>query len=65
MKNKTFSLVLGIIALIQVVYSFLSSATTGRMLTFELNIWLYRLIWSAITFAFFYDYYKSLNKGKS
>ena len=62
MKNKLFSLILGIIALIQVIYSFFNDATTDRILTFEINIWLYRFVWFLVTIGFFYDYYRSSKK---
>ena len=65
MKNKYVTLVLGIIAAINVIYSFFGNNETGTIFSFELNIWLYRLVWVGVTFGFFLEYSKILKREKN
>lgn len=54
--SKTISLIVGFLAIGTVVYSFLGSSDTGRIFGIEMNIWIYRLIWSAFAVYMFYDF---------
>ncbi len=56
--NKTVSLVIGILAVINVAYSFSSNSDTQSIFGFEMNIWVYRLIWSFMAIVILYGYYK-------
>lgn len=65
MKNKIFSLILGILAAGNVIYSFFGNDTTGKIFTFEMNIWIYRLIWLGAAVGFLLEYLKILKQEKS
>ncbi len=60
--SKQFTLIVGIIALSQTIYSFFGNENTADFLGLELNIWLYRLLWTTIAVGIFYGYF---NKQKS
>lgn len=62
--NKTVSLIIGILALLNVVDSFWTNSTTQTMFRIEMNIWIYRLIWTAIASVLLYDYIKKRNDNK-
>ena len=51
------------IAILTVVYSFFGMGDTGRFFGFEVNIWVYRLIWSGLFVLVLFDYLK-LAKNK-
>jgi Mg2+ and Co2+ transporter CorA len=55
---KKFTLIIGIIGLLNVISSFFGNQETDKVLWIEMNIWYYRLIWSILTIGIFYDYYK-------
>lgn len=57
MKN-IWSIIIGILAIINIIYSFWNATTIESIFGIEMNIWVYRLIWSVITIASLYDYYK-------
>ena len=61
--GKQFTLIVGIISISQVIYSFFGDGSTD-FLGLEMNIWLYRLIWSTIAVGLFYEYFnkKKINK---
>ena len=59
--NKTVSLIIGIYAISNIVYSFWNNSTTENMFGIEMNIWIYRLIWSVIATILLYGYYKQRN----
>ncbi len=56
--NKIISLIIGIMATVNVIDSFWSDSTTETIFRIEMNIWIFRLIWSVIAIILFYDYYK-------
>jgi len=56
--KSIISLIIGIIAIINVVYSFWKVSSSQSIFGIEMNVWVYRLIWSAIAVLFLYDYYK-------
>ncbi|GGG58002.1 hypothetical protein GCM10010976_31050 [Bizionia arctica] len=56
--RKTVNLIIGILALGIVFYSFLGNSEYTSIFGFELNIWIYRLIWSVVAILIFYEYSK-------
>ncbi len=59
--KKIISLIIGIMAIAMVVYSFWNNSTTESIFGIETNIWIYRLFWSIIAIILLYDYYKKRN----
>ena len=59
---KTFYLIVGIIAVAQVLYSFWGNPDTGEIFGFEVNIWIYRLFWSVIAIPLLYGHFKRKKK---
>ena len=59
--NKIISLIIGIMAILNIIDSFWSNPSTETMFSIEMNIWIYRLIWSIIAIILLYDYYKKRN----
>ena len=47
-----------IIAVANVIYSFYEKSDTEQIFGIEMNIWIYRLIWTVIGIGVYYDYYK-------
>ena len=54
--RKYLYLILGIVSVLNVVYSFFSEATQGDFFGIEVNIWVYRLIWFLLIGYFFKTY---------
>jgi len=57
--NKTLNLIVGIIAVANVIYSFWGSGENASILGFSMNIWLYRAIWTLIAVSSLYHYFKA------
>jgi hypothetical protein len=64
MNKISFNLIVGILSLITVIYSFFGKVSEANILMFEVNIWVYRLFWTVLTVGCFYDYSKE-KKRKS
>jgi hypothetical protein len=60
--RKIITLVVGISAGVNVIESFFGNLESERMFGFEINIWIYRVIWSLVAILIFYDHF---NKVKS
>ena len=58
--NKKLALIIGILAFANVIYSFYGYADTdsAQILGFEMNIWVYRLIWSVFALGTFAEYFR-------
>jgi len=59
MKRMT-SLLLAFVALLVLVFSFISNQEEAQFFGLEVNVWFYRLIWSAVGVASFWDYKKNI-----
>jgi ABC-type thiamin/hydroxymethylpyrimidine transport system permease subunit len=46
--RKATSIIGMIIAVVTIVYSFFAMGDTGQFFGYEMNIWVYRLIWLAL-----------------
>lgn len=55
---KHAGLIVGFICVALLIKSFVSTTFTPRFLNFEINIWLYRAIWTAMGVFALYDFYK-------
>ena len=64
LMRKIITLVVGISAGVNVIESFFGNLESERMFGFEINIWVYRLIWSLIAFIIFYDHFKKVKSEK-
>ena len=61
---KYLSLILGILAIANVMYTFLgNTAATPGIFGFEVPIWFYRLFWGILAIGCFYDYYRKSKKN--
>ena len=61
--NKNLTLIGIILCLSNVVYSFFGNSESEQVLGIEMNIWIYRLVWTVFSVGIFYEYYKK-NKSK-
>ena len=59
--NKIASILIGIIAIGNVIYSFWKYSDSTDFFGFEVNVWIYRIFWSLIAIGMFYD---KFNKKK-
>lgn len=48
MKSTTISIIGMVIAIITIVSTFIKDNDTGSLFSFEMDIWMYRLIWLAL-----------------
>ena len=62
--NKTVTLIVGLIAVAYVIYSFFGNSESQQIFGFEMNIWIYRLIWSLLALGIFYSYSKKMKISK-
>ena len=57
--NKNFwNLAIGIIAIINIGYTFIKPTATERFFGIEVDIWIYRLIWLVVAFFSINQYLK-------
>ncbi|MDV7137681.1 hypothetical protein R3X28_02285 [Maribacter sp. TH_r10] len=62
--RKTISIIGMLLALVIIVSSFLKNEDTGQFFGYEINIWLYRLIWLVLFGIILNGYLKeSKNSG--
>ncbi|WP_339835676.1 hypothetical protein [uncultured Maribacter sp.] len=64
MKRKTLSIIGMVIALITILSSFFAMGDTGQIFGFEMDIWVYRLIWLALFGIILNGYIKETKKFK-
>ena len=57
--KKTWVIIAAIIAIANVVYSFWKPDGSYSIFSIEINIWIYRLIWSIGGVSVIYEYYKN------
>lgn len=60
--RKITSIIGMVIAIITIVYSFFAMGNTGQFFGFEMNIWVYRLIWFALFGVILNGYLKENRK---
>ena len=61
---KIVNIIAGIIALISIIESFINPDSKHEILSIEMNIWLFRIIWLTILIGVSNSFYKSLKKEK-
>ena len=62
---RKFNLILGIYFAFQLIWSiFFDKSSTDKILWFELNIWIVRLIWAVIATGLIYGYFKNKKPKK-
>lgn len=61
--KKYISLVIGILAIINIVSGFVNHQGSGSIFGIEMNIWVYRGVWMLIAAISFTDFYKATRKG--
>lgn len=61
--KKYISLVIGILAIINIVSGFLNHQESGSIFGIEMNIWAYRGVWAVIAAISFTDFYKASRKS--
>lgn len=54
-----------IFALTIIIYSFIQNPTTESILGFEVNIWIYRLVWGIIAALSILEQYKMIRTNRS
>ncbi len=62
--SRILILVVGLVAATNVIESFIRNVETEHMFGIEMNIWIYRIIWSLIAIWIFYDYSKKKEVNK-
>ncbi|MFD0799026.1 hypothetical protein ACFQZJ_16250 [Maribacter chungangensis] len=60
--KKYISLVIGILAIINIAYGFANDQQSGSIFGIEMNIWAYRSVWAVIAIISFTDFYKATKK---
>lgn len=55
--KKYWNLAFGILGIIIVTNTFLKDLTVKKVFGFEINIWIYRAIWTLIAISSLYDFY--------
>ncbi|MGB0891442.1 MAG: hypothetical protein ACPGUU_03755 [Flavobacteriaceae bacterium] len=55
--KKYWNLIFGILGIIIVTNTFLNELSVKRVFGFEINIWVYRVIWILITISSLYDFF--------
>jgi len=63
MSKISMNLIVGILALVTVIYSFFGTSSTASILMFDVNIWVYRLFWTILAAGCFYDHFRKSNKA--
>ena len=53
--NRITSIIIGIIAIGNVIYSFWKYSDSTEFFGFEINVWIYRILWSLIAFGMLYE----------
>lgn len=61
--QKFFSIALIVIAVANVVYSFISPSENYNILTIEVDVWIYRFIWAFLGVFLTFGYIKKYGKG--
>jgi Mg2+ and Co2+ transporter CorA len=61
--RKTLSIIGMVVALITIVSSFFGKGDTGQFFGFEMNIWVYRLLWLALFGVILNGYLKENGKA--
>ncbi|WP_435133186.1 hypothetical protein [Formosa sp. A9] len=56
--NKNISILMGLLAVFSVVFSFFGDLTSANLLGYDINIWTYRIIWSLLALFVLYPHYK-------
>ena len=62
--RKTILIIGMAVALLNVIYSFFGTGDTGKIFGFEMNIWIYRLIWLALSGVMLIQYLNESKKFK-
>jgi hypothetical protein len=61
--NKLTLILVGLLSLLNIIYSFWKYSETEQIFGIEMNIWIYRLVWVLVLIGISYDYFKK-NKTK-
>ncbi|QOD62230.1 hypothetical protein H9I45_07255 [Polaribacter haliotis] len=61
LKNKNWDLFFMIVAVLNVVLSFVGDKTVETIFNYEINIWSYRILWAVLAVIFFMNYRKKKN----
>lgn len=64
MKNVPLNLILGILAIANVIYSFFRDTSTATILTFEVDIWYYRIVWVFLAVILIFNHFKEQKRKK-
>ncbi|MCF8714625.1 hypothetical protein JM658_07240 [Joostella atrarenae] len=64
MKNVPLNLILGILAIANVIYSFFRDTSTATILTFEVDIWYYRIVWAFLAVILIFNHFKEQKRKK-
>ncbi len=62
--NKIASVIFGIIAIGNVIYSFWKYSDSTAFFGFEVNVWIYRIFWGLVAIYMFYSSQSNKKKVK-
>ena len=63
--TRTINLILGIVAVACIVYSFITNPQMGSFLGFEINIWYERAFWLFVACGCFYNFFRNKENAKN
>ena len=57
-------LIIGILAIVLLMYNFIKNPINSHIIGFEVNVWIYRLFWGLIGYASIHDFIKNKKSNK-
>ena len=60
--SKYLSLMLAVIITLNVIYSFVVNAKTEAVFGFEINVWVYRIVWSILAILLYRLFFKTIKE---
>ncbi|MFC3811329.1 hypothetical protein [Lacihabitans lacunae] len=58
MKRISFSLIIGLLAAVNVISTFFTENISSKILFLEVNIWFYRFFWSVIAISLIFKHFE-------
>ncbi|WP_066220996.1 hypothetical protein [Formosa haliotis] len=59
--NRIFAIIIGILGVSNIAYSFYQNPEFERLFGIDMNVWIYRLIWAALAAKGVYDFFTKKN----
>jgi len=62
--NKLTSILVGLLAISNIIYSFWKNPESEHLFFFEMNTWIYRLFWILLTVVIIYNLFNKKTTNK-